>query len=214
MSQVIETTVYTFDELSDAAKESARGWFREASVGDNSFADFTTDALIKACEALGVDVGTHTVRLMGGGSRQAPNVYWSLSYSQGDGASFDGSYTYAKDAKSKLAKHFGGDDLVQLQALAQRLVNVQRRNGYQLSASIEQSGRYTHSGTMAVSVDHGRDHDVKGADEEEIKEVVRELADWFFHALRGAYEWEQADEQVDETIRANEYTFTADGSLF
>lgn len=214
MPQVIETTVYSFDELSDAAKESARGWYRDASEGDNSFADFTTDDLLKACEALGVDVGTHTVRLMGGGSRQAPNVWWSGFYSQGDGASFDGSYSYAKAAKSKLAEHFGDSDLVTLVNLAQRLVNVQRRNGYQLSASIDQSGRYSHSGTMSVSVDHGRDYTVKAEDEEELQQVFRELADWFYSNLRDEYEWINSDEQVDETIRANEYTFTEEGTIF
>jgi hypothetical protein len=30
MTRIVKTTVYTFDELSDAAREKARDWYREA----------------------------------------------------------------------------------------------------------------------------------------------------------------------------------------
>ena len=32
MPQVIEITVYTIEELPDAAKEAARGWYRETCL--------------------------------------------------------------------------------------------------------------------------------------------------------------------------------------
>lgn len=216
MPQTLEVTVYTFDELSDDAKEKARGWYREATGADDTyFSESVVESLQTAATALGVEIGTHTVRLMGGGQRQAPNVYWSLSYSQGDGASFDGWYTYSKGAAKKLAETFGGKDLATLQALAHRLEAVQRPHFYSLTASIKQSGRYTHSGTMSVSAEDQRGDDYfKQVSEDEVEQVLRELADWFFHSLREAYEWEQADEQVDEAIRANEYTFTVEGAHY
>ena len=34
MARIKQTTVYQFDELSDAAKEKARDWYREASADD------------------------------------------------------------------------------------------------------------------------------------------------------------------------------------
>ena len=213
MPQTIEVTVYSFDELSAEAKERAREWWREASASDNDFADHVTDRLLEAAEALGFRIGTHTVRLYGGGSRQEPNVWWSGFYSQGDGASFDGSYSYSKGAAKKLAEHFEGKDLAELQALAHRLEAVQRPAFYSLTASIDQSGRYSHSMTMSASADDTRGHDVKADAEEEIQQVARELADWHWSNLRDAYEWEQADEQVDENIRANEYTFTEQGAI-
>ena len=34
MPEILCTTVYQFPELSDAAKEKARGWYREAAFTD------------------------------------------------------------------------------------------------------------------------------------------------------------------------------------
>ncbi|HAW0896816.1 TPA: hypothetical protein JLK53_004553 [Escherichia coli] len=35
MSRIISTTVYTLDELSDAAREKARNWYREHALNDD-----------------------------------------------------------------------------------------------------------------------------------------------------------------------------------
>ena len=35
MPTVIETTVFTFDELTEAAKERAREWYREGQRGED-----------------------------------------------------------------------------------------------------------------------------------------------------------------------------------
>jgi hypothetical protein len=35
---------------------------------------------------------------------------------------------------------------------------------------------------------------------------------WVYRRLEAEYNWLQADEQVDESIRCNEYTFDEDGN--
>ena len=47
--------------------------------------------------------------------------------------------------------------------------------------------------------------------EEGIPELMRDFADWIYRQLEKEWEWQNADEQVDESIRANEYDFEIDG---
>ncbi len=59
--------------------------------------------------------------------------------------------------------------------------------------------------------------DVEGgnaADQNEVEELLINFADWIYRQLESAYEWEHADEQVNENITCNEYTFTADGRRY
>lgn len=44
MQKVISTTVYTFDELSEAAKEKARAWFIEGDIWDQRYSTTFEDA--------------------------------------------------------------------------------------------------------------------------------------------------------------------------
>ena len=96
MSEIVKMTVYPFEELEEAARERAREWYR--SLGDPEdwhacvLEDFT-----EVCERLGVRLRTHRVKLFGGGTREEPNVYFQGFGSQGDGACFEGEYTFVED---------------------------------------------------------------------------------------------------------------------
>jgi hypothetical protein len=50
--QVIETTVFTFDELGDKAKEKARDWFREGN--EFSWFDEYKGSLVAFCDKFGI----------------------------------------------------------------------------------------------------------------------------------------------------------------
>lgn len=100
MPEVIETTVYRLDELCEAAKEKARAWYREGAF-DHDWFEFVYDDFERICEILGVELKTRAVRLMGGGTRQKPCVWFSGFWSQGDGACFEGRYRHAKGAPGK-----------------------------------------------------------------------------------------------------------------
>ncbi len=41
---------------------------------------------------------------------------------------------------------------------------------------------------------------------------MRDYADWIYSTLQKEYYWRMEDEQVDESILANEYTFDEDGN--
>ena len=76
MPRIIETTVYTIDELSRAAKENARIWFRDQGLHDEWY-DFVYEDFGTICEILGITLATTPVPLYGGGTRDKPQVHFS-----------------------------------------------------------------------------------------------------------------------------------------
>jgi hypothetical protein len=208
MPRVIEKTVFTFDELDESAKERAREWYRQTMEFDDvaNIEDWT-----KVAEILGIEFSTHPVRLMNGATRQQPDVWWSVGWTQGDGASFYGQYAYAAGAPKKIRAYAPKDK--ELHRIADRLQALQRPRFYRLSARISRhhgGGHYVHSRTMSVSVFDG-DIDARLDDQEEIAELMRDFADWIYDQVRSEIEWRLTDEQVDEAIRANQYEFWEDG---
>lgn len=148
-----------FDALSDEAKEKARDWYK--SHNDYPFLEEEMRELILSeFEKLGYTV-------------EGIEVAYSLSYSQGDGASF--ACTLTKDGKQW---------------------NVERKDNH-----------YCHEYTMkAYFVTDDGDEDDKA-----MTELCREIA---VKAKKAGYEeieYQNSDEAVDESIMANEYTFTLEG---
>lgn len=88
MPEVIETTVYRLGELSDAAKDKARAWYRERGF-DYDWYDAVYEDFQRIAEILGLNLKTRTVRLMGGDTRQDPCIWFRGFSSQGDGACFE-----------------------------------------------------------------------------------------------------------------------------
>lgn len=214
MPEIIETTVFRLEELSDAAKEAARAWYREGCLDDDEwyeavYADFET-----ICEILGVTLNTRSVRLLGVGSREKPRVYFSGFWSQGDGASFDARYAFARCAPTKIRHHAPND--AELHGIADALASVQRRNFFQLHADVCHRGHYYHEQCMAITVerDSATGQDMTRDAEEIVTEALRDLARWLYRQLEREYEYQTSDEVVDEAIVANDYTFTESGVRF
>lgn len=207
MAQTKEYTVFSFDELSDTAKDRARNWFRECRFedGPDTFEHVIEDAA-RMAGILGIDVNNRPVKLMNGSIRYDPAIYWSLCYSQSDGAWLDrASYSYAKGA-SKAIRDEAPQDTT-LHALANRLATLQRRHFYTLSAQWHDSDR----GRSEISVDCDKGGSLLDDSEKELRDILREFQSWVYDQLRKEDEYQNADEQIDENIRANEYTFAETG---
>ena len=213
MPRIVETTVYTIDELSDAAKENARIWYRQTGLHDDWY-DFVYEDFETICGIIGVTLATTPVRLYGGGIRDKPQVWFRGFASQGDGASFAGRYSYARGAARAVRAHAPKD--TELHRITDALQAVQRRNFHQLHAYIRQQGRYCHEYSMAIEVERDsptRQPMTDGA-EDAVIEALRDLARWLYRQLRSEYEHQTSDEAVDEIVSVNEWTFTADGTRF
>jgi len=213
MPDVIETTVYTFEELDERAQERARDWYRQASAHDDWHATVFED-FERICEILGVDLATRPVRLFGGGTRTKPCIWFSGFASQGDGACFEGSYSYRKGASRAIRAYAPRDE--RLAAIADELQQIQRKNLYALEARIAHRGRYYHEHSMEISVERSSDRDQPStADAEEgVSEALRDLAQWLYRQLEQEYDHQMSSEVVDEGIIANGCTFTEAGCRF
>ena len=211
--RVLERLVYSFDELTDDAKQKAieKHWeFVSKWFSDDAEHIFEDAAAI--ADILGIDLKTRAVKLLGGGTRNEPCIYYSGFSSQGDGACFEGSYCYAKGSQKAIRDYAPQDK--ELHRIADELAAIQKPYFYRLEASAKHSGHYYHSGCMSVSAWHRDDQyrDIGDA-EDELKEVLRDFANWIYARLESEYEYRTSEEQIIESIKANEYEFFADGSL-
>lgn len=179
MRQVIKT-VYTYDELSDEAKENARNWFRE---GQDFESDFVMDDAKQIAELFGLDI---------------KNIYYSGFWSQGDGASFNGYYSYKKGAL-KAIKDYAPKD-TELHKIVAQLQELQRRNFYRITANIKQSGNYCHEMTMSCD-----------SENDDLIESLRAYAKWIYRSLEKEYEYQFSDDAIADSILANEYEFNENG---
>ena len=213
MPEIIETTVYRLDELSEEAKEKARAWYREGGF-DHDWFEFVYDDFERICAILGVTLETRTVRLHGGGTRPKPCIWFSGFWSQGDGACFEGRYGHAKAAPRRMRAYAPKDH--ELQRIADALQAIQRRNFYQLRAAVTHRGRYYHEYCMAISVERDSPawQDMTADAEDGVVEALRDLARWLYRQLEREYDHLTSDEAVDAAIVANDYTFTEAGRRF
>jgi len=213
MPHSVQTTVYYLNELSEAARDQARNWYREIAFDDDWY-DCVYDDFETICGVLGVHLETSPVPLFGGGTRAKSCIYFSGFWSQGDGACFEARYAYAKDAPRKIRAHAPQD--TELHAIADALQAAQRRNFYQLRADVTHRGRYYHEYCMAISVerDSPTGQDMTADAEEIVIEALRDLARWLYRQLEREYDYLTSDDVADEAITANAYTFTAAGRRF
>lgn len=187
----IETTVYTFDELDDRAKEKAREWYRDGSL-DYEWWDTVYDYAKEAGAALGITVD---------------NIEFSGFYSYGDGACFTGRYTYRKGWKQALRAVTQNETL---EDIGRRLQAAQRLVFYKGAAVIVKTG-HRYNDETSVRIDCDPDTDVFT---NAVTDALRDFMRWIYKSLEQEYEYLLSDECVDDMIRANEYTFTADGRRF
>jgi hypothetical protein len=184
--------LYQFAELSDEAKEKAREWFRRSNDDDDDW-EYMKDDFTEMMAVFGFDVH---------------DTYYSGFWSQGDGASFTGSWYYKAGWRKAFLSAYPTESkyLGYMDAIAQ----AAKDNFYQVSASISHRGHYQHSGCMSIDVRTDKEK-FAGDTEDTIMDNFRYIADTFYNALESAYDWRNADEQVDESIIMNAYTFTIEG---
>ena len=181
---------------------------------DHEWYDFVYDDFQTICGILGIALRTSPVRLYGGGTRDKLHLFWTGFSSQGDGASFEGSYSHAPGAAGAIRAHAPTD--AELHRIADELQAVQRRNFHALVATIRQQGRYCHEYTMAIDVERDSptwQPPTDGA-EDTVIDAMRDLARWLYRQLRQEYEHLTSDEAINETLAANEWTFTGVGERF
>lgn len=191
-------TVYPFDELSDDAKEKVIQWY--SSDIHYEWWDFVYDDFETVAKIMGIQVG---------------EIYFSGFWSQGDGATFEGDYSYEKGSLQAIKEYAPQD--AELHRIAKELQQVQKKYFYSLVANIKHSGHYYHSLCNIITIDDGWNfttyQEITEDTEETIKQLLRDLMDWLYERLENEYNYLTSEENVKDSCEANEWFFTADGVI-
>lgn len=199
-------TARQFHHLSEPQKQAARQAFIDSieNYPDDNWWQF--DDFVECARLLGIEIGQRKFKTVGGRIEFEPEIFFSGFSSQGDGASFDGTYDCAPNAVKAIAKHAPGDQT--LKDLAEQLTALQicakLRYGDTLSARITSSSSCSHSGGVSVSLIADFDNEAE-ADWATLQTLMRRFADWMYRQLSDQYDWYFSNECIDEQLAEKEF---------
>ena len=210
--RTIEKTVYKFNELSETAKEKAIENYR---ISNDDF-EFRSGDIIYDCadiaELFGLDI-RQTAKVNGKREKiYTPTVYYSGFCSQGDGACFDGCYSYSKKGALKAVKAYAPND-TELHGIVKNLQDIQKRYFYGLRANTAHRGRYYHEHCMEIDVEHIDGIDIPESVQEDLAECLRDFARWIYKRLETEYEYINTDEYISEELEVMDCEFYDDGEM-
>jgi hypothetical protein len=195
--KIIKTKVFEFNELNEAAKKKAREWMRGSICDDSIWYQGVQDD----AKSIGQIFGISNMRIL-----------FTGFCSQGDSACFEGSWfashvKLVKDLKACVPednepKLF--DILREFQRIAKLFPEA--------SFVVKHAGYYSHENCTRFTISFGASHDNKV--EDELIHTAKEFMSWIYDSLKKEYDYQNSDTQIDETIGANNYTFTETGKRF
>ncbi|CCF19143.1 conserved protein of unknown function [Pseudorhizobium banfieldiae] len=228
-----EQTEFSFDGLSDRAKEKARDDYRATGIDydwwDSIYEDADTIAAM-----MGIQIKRKHHTLASGAIISGPQIWFSGFSCQGDGACFEGNWYPVKDPIGSLTAVMEHAPLdTKLHEIALDLADFSERClGLipDLSVHVEHSGSYYHSGCTRIEVYRDDDdRDFSGLQamvwramlvkhrllrlefESEVKATLRAFMDWIYEQLRQEDEYLMSNEAVDEALA--DYTFDEEGEI-
>jgi hypothetical protein len=189
--RTVTKAIFKFDELSDRAKEAARDWFRR-DYPYNDWWDHIYDDAVAVGEILGVTFEHKKAH--------QPSI-WFDGLDGNGGSSFDGTYSHAKGSAQNIRVYAPQDK--ELHRIADDLLEAQRKAFYKLSASCKSR----RCNWLDVTVYDDFSYASTAPHYEEVAQALRDFNHWIFKQLEKEYEYLMSDEQVDESILANDYEF-------
>ena len=182
-----QITVYDIEELTGKARERALDWLREGL--DYEWYDFVFEDAKKCASILGIEID---------------NIYFSGFYSQGDGACFNGRFSYAKGWKKALKAYAPID--TELLRIGQELQKIQKPFLYGLSGAIDCNERWK----TTNAVFHWHENNMP---DDDLSQVFTDLASWIYKNLQTEYEYLTSEECLIENAKANGYAFDEFGRI-
>jgi DNA polymerase III delta prime subunit len=194
-TEIIEKTYFTFDELSEEAKEAARKWYREL----DSTWEYEEEYILEDCKDIAKNIGI-----------DIDKIYYSGFSSQGDGACFTGSYRYKSGSVKAIREDMPNN--IELNRIVGELASAQKKYFYGIQAVISHSYRYYFAKSTDIRVEHNyNDIQIGERTEERIQDALTDFMDWIYKRLQDSYFETLEDEYIEEAIIANDYEFTEDG---
>jgi hypothetical protein len=181
------TDVYTYSELSDTAKERARDWYVQG-FGYFDHNDEALDSLKAFCNFAGIKLRDYSL-----------DTEFHRSYASIEGLTVN--TVYASDT----------DDIGHDETLHEHIRSTFDEKT--LSGHCPFTGVCWDETLLDGIRDAFLSPDQPGTIEN-LKELYQDCFHRLFVALQREYEYQTGEEAVQESIEANEYTFTADGRRF
>lgn len=193
-----EYLVYNLDELSEEARRKALDDFKQGSAEYMNL-DCETGEMKRLLEMFGFnDV----------------NLYCSGFWSQGDGASFTGSYKHVAGGLNAVKKEFAGDWFKEVIEYLELLEAINKKCFYSLLYRIDSRGNYCHANTMTIQyIDDYRANRDFSKYEDDLLEYTRAIGNEFYSMLEKSYDYYLSDESLISNIEANENEFYEDGEM-
>lgn len=195
MPHIIEKLAYTYEELSEKAKQKAKDRYYEHCVG----LDFEVESLETILEELGFR-----------GAKIAFTGFWS----QGDGASFIAdSWQYKKGMLNSIRKNYPKWE--ELHDIAEELQCLSKKTGYHLKFSvIRTTSRYYHENTVAPDFDYQyNDYQYSDKVQEYVADVVKWLCKVIYKELEKSYDYMTSDESMADFYANCDYIFDENGNM-
>lgn len=226
-----EQVQFTFDELSESAKDKVRGKEREHAT-DYEWWDGVYEDTVSIGSLLGIYIGQRRTSCHNGKSRYDTNIYFQGFSYQGDGCCYSGDLQIAqlKGCVARLREHTGvgctDDVLFKLAAEGEAIYQTVMLRLLELKmqgVDIEDLDDNTDTVEIALNSQisiKGTDHywstkiDFDGMAEsleDAMNFYVSSFADWIYASLEAEHDHLTSDETIDDQIRQNEMIFDSEG---
>lgn len=195
--RILQTKVYKFDELSEEAKEKAREWIRETNNQDSYPLDEMMGSLKALFEAAHLAIRDYSI----GG------------YNRDNYVKFDMVET-TKELTGKRAIAWLENNLISGLRITPSQFKAKQK-AYMSYGDAYRIGKVKPCPLTGVCYDEDLLEALQKAvkDGETLNDAVKSLADVVGNMAKKEYEYQNEDEQIDETIRSNDYEFTVDGKV-
>ena len=195
--RTIETKIYTFNELSDEAKQKAIEKYYYTNVEYHDWSEWIREDFISQTKDFEVD-----------------NVLFSGFHSQGDGAMFE---------YSSISQELFNEAINSLN-IPNYKKSAMIKGGY-VNAKGNQLGHYFHEKSCnhifdfeTNNCDHDNIGDLFYDNSIELESFVtnsyEDIAKELYRSLEKSYEYLTSEESITETLVENEYEFTEEGNIF
>ncbi len=194
----VSLKVYPITELTEKALDKAINGLRE---------DLSFDSDLESVVDDWVDILT----MFG---FEEPKIAYSVSYSQGDGASFtSGSWKYSKGLSERIKKEYPSHTF--LHEAAKQTVLMFQKSMYKCEFSVlRTSSHYVHENTVSVDVSPYSEATPNESAIMEAKHIVKCLCKRMYTEFKKEGEYQSSEEHLKELAQANDYEFFEDGTRY
>ena len=199
-----ETKVYTYDELTETAKDTAVSVLSDVNV-DNVWYDRDGYAALETLKNAGIGADWRGVSF---DLERGAYLYYSPFRHERDGIKSMHAGLWVED-QIKLAK-----TLEDAKVVPHALVEAVERGDVSFGIETNHYGGGAGANSLSVNAD-GDAYDLwDSLDHDAITDWLRGILEDLRIELRKDYEYLTSREAIEETIRANDYEFTEDGQLW